>query len=184
MTFGIRAALAEGLERALCIPGDCPALEPAELESLLRAGTRRYRAGDRRAELGEPELVIVPDRHGTGTNGLLLTPPDVIAPSFGADSCERHRALALAAGVACRIERPASLLLDIDTGADLAELRERLSEAGARAGHTREALSRSDRTRSRVRHDRLLTPGAPWRPSAPAASPACPRCSPGTTWRR
>jgi 2-phospho-L-lactate/phosphoenolpyruvate guanylyltransferase len=146
VTFGIRAALAQGLDRALCIPGDCPALEPAELESLLAPARGRYRAGGRGAELFEPELVIVPDRHGTGTNGLLLTPPDVIAPSFGADSCERHRALALAAGVGCRIERPASLLLDIDTGADLAELRERLSEAGARAGHTRAALSRSDRT--------------------------------------
>jgi coenzyme F420-0:L-glutamate ligase/coenzyme F420-1:gamma-L-glutamate ligase len=61
------------------------------------------------------EVVVVPDRHGTGTNGLLLTPPDAIAPAFGPGSCERHRALALAAGVAFRLERPPSLLLDIDT---------------------------------------------------------------------
>ena len=37
---------------------------------------------------------IVPDRHGSGTNGLLLTPPDVMTPSFGPDSRARHERLA------------------------------------------------------------------------------------------
>ena len=87
----------------------------------------------------------MPDRHGTGTNGLLLTPPDAIAPSFGADSCERHRSLAIAAGVPCRLERPASLLLDIDTGADLAALRERLAGEHSRAGRTRAVLGQPER---------------------------------------
>ena len=32
VTLGVRRALAEGIERVLCIPGDCPALDPAELE--------------------------------------------------------------------------------------------------------------------------------------------------------
>jgi 2-phospho-L-lactate guanylyltransferase len=88
--------------------------------------------------------VIVPDRHGSGTNGLLLTPADAIPPSFGPDSCARHRALARAAGVACRLERPASLLLDIDTGADLTVLRERLALAHARAPHTRAVLGQPE----------------------------------------
>jgi 2-phospho-L-lactate guanylyltransferase len=129
VTLGVERALAEGIERVLCIPGDCPALDPAELESLLagRAGAER-------------EVVIVPDRHGTGTNGLLLTPPDAIAPSFGPDSCERHRAHALDAGVEFRLERPPSLLLDIDTGADLRVLRERLEGASSRAARTRAVL--------------------------------------------
>jgi 2-phospho-L-lactate/phosphoenolpyruvate guanylyltransferase len=87
----------------------------------------------------------VPDRHGTGTNGLLLSPPDAIAPSFGADSCERHRALALDAGVEVRIARPASLLLDIDTGADLAELRARLAELDGGAAQTRAVLTAGGR---------------------------------------
>jgi 2-phospho-L-lactate guanylyltransferase len=132
--LGVRWALDEGIERVLCIPGDCPALDPAELASLLRA----------RPE--EAEVVIVPDRHGTGTNGLLLTPPDAIAPSFGPNSCERHRALALAAGVPCRLERPASLLLDIDTGADLDVLRERLAGERSRAARTRNVLGQPERT--------------------------------------
>jgi 2-phospho-L-lactate/phosphoenolpyruvate guanylyltransferase len=130
--LGVQRALAEGIERVLCIPGDCPALDPTELEELLGAEAAEHHDG--RA------VVIVPDRHGTGTNGLLLTPPDAIAPSFGPDSCERHRTLARAAAIAPLIERPASLLLDIDTGADLAVLRERLMGLSARAPRTRAVL--------------------------------------------
>jgi 2-phospho-L-lactate guanylyltransferase len=135
VALGIRRALAEGIERVLCIPGDCPALDPAELDALLGAHAR-----------GGPEVTIVPDRHGTGTNGLLLTPPEAIAPSFGPGSCERHRALALAAGVACHLERPPSLLLDIDTGADLAVLRDRLAGTHTRAERTRTVLGQPERT--------------------------------------
>src|SRR5215469_15055950 len=36
--IGVRHALAEGIERVLCVPGDCPALDPRELEQLLRRG--------------------------------------------------------------------------------------------------------------------------------------------------
>jgi 2-phospho-L-lactate guanylyltransferase len=136
--LGVQRALAEGIERVLCIPGDCPALDPAELEVLLSApGAERP---------GERAVVIVPDRHGTGTNGLLLTPPDAIAPSFGPGSCERHRALALAAGITPGLEQPSSLLLDIDTGADLAALRERLAGLSARAPRTRAVLGQDART--------------------------------------
>lgn len=126
---GLRRAAAEGFERALCIPGDCPAIDGAQLEALL-------------AGAPEPggEVVIVPDRHGTGTNGLVLSPPEVIAPSFGPGSCERHRELARAAGAAVRIERPPSLLLDIDTGEDLQALRELLAQAVTGAARTRAVL--------------------------------------------
>ncbi|HEY4897924.1 MAG TPA: 2-phospho-L-lactate guanylyltransferase [Solirubrobacteraceae bacterium] len=142
--LGVRRALHEGIERVLCIPGDCPALDPAELDELLAAGTGT--GADPTAGSGaRAEVVIVPDRHGSGTNGLLLTPPDAIAPSFGPDSCERHRAAALAAGAVCRLERPGSLLLDIDTGADLAALRERLAKASSQASNTRVILDESER---------------------------------------
>ena len=42
--------------------------------------------------------MIVPDRHGSGTNALLLDPPTVITPAFGPGSFARHAALAAAAG--------------------------------------------------------------------------------------
>ena len=127
--LGVARAVAEGFERVLCVPGDCPALDPAELEALLEDGAP-----------SAPTVVIIPDRHGSGTNGLLLSPPEAISPSFGPDSCERHLALALAAGADCRIERPQSLLLDIDTGADLAVLRERLEGPWVGAERTRAVL--------------------------------------------
>lgn len=132
VALGIAAALDAGMERVLCVPGDCPALDPADLTALL--------SGDRG---GESEVVIVPDRHGTGTNGLLLTPPSVIAPSFGPGSCQRHRELAAAAGVPSFEQRPASLLLDIDTGEDLDVLRARLSGETIRAPRTRAVLGRA-----------------------------------------
>jgi 2-phospho-L-lactate guanylyltransferase len=133
--LGIRRALTDGIERVLCVPGDCPALDPAELDALLSGHAH-----------GEAEVVIVPDRHGTGTNGLLLCPPDVIEPSFGPGSCARHQQLARDAGVAARLERPPSLLLDIDTGADLAALRDRLAGQEARASRTRDVLGQHERT--------------------------------------
>jgi 2-phospho-L-lactate guanylyltransferase len=136
--LGVRYAMVERIERVLCVPGDCPALDPLELEALLAGGS----PGAGRAR----EVVIVPDRHGTGTNGLMLSPPDAIAPSFGPGSFERHRDLALAAGLPCRVEQPSSLLLDIDTGADLATLRDRPVNdrpdgARALAPHTRAVLT-------------------------------------------
>jgi 2-phospho-L-lactate/phosphoenolpyruvate guanylyltransferase len=143
--IGVRHALGEGIERVLCIPGDCPALDPAELDRLLGAPRDDRDARDSSTVGRAGEVVIIPDRHGTGTNGLLLTPPDAIEPSFGPDSCARHRALALAAGAACRVERPPSLLLDIDTGADLIALRERLAGAGVSAPRTRAVLGEPER---------------------------------------
>jgi 2-phospho-L-lactate/phosphoenolpyruvate guanylyltransferase len=129
--LGIEAALADGAERVLCIPGDCPALDPLEIAALL--GEQRER---------EAEVLVIPDRHGTGTNGLLLRPPRAIAPSFGPDSCARHLTLAHEAGVRCRIASPSSLLLDVDTGEDLQALRGRLQHERVWAPRTRAVLSR------------------------------------------
>jgi 2-phospho-L-lactate guanylyltransferase len=126
---GIARALADGATRVLLVPGDCPALDPAQVGELLA-----------RAEPG-PAVTILPDRHGTGTNGLLLSPPDVIAPSFGPGSLERHRELAAAAGAACRVESLPSLLLDIDTAEDLDALRARLALRPGGARRTRELLA-------------------------------------------
>ena len=146
---GVARAVAEGFERVLCIPGDCPALDPVEVAALLAETGMLVERGMLAegeclpASVADPggaaEVVIVPDRHGTGTNGLLLTPPRAISPSFGPGSCERHRRLARDAGAACRVERLPSLLLDIDTGADLAALRTRLAgepRSGARRTRT------------------------------------------------
>ena len=114
--LGIAAAQAD---RVLLVPGDCPALDPAELATLLACT--------------EP-VVIVPDRHGTGTNALLLTPPDAIEPAFGPGSFERH---ARAAGHPRVMELP-SLQLDVDTPDDLRAL----ATLPGGAHHTRGVLDR------------------------------------------
>jgi 2-phospho-L-lactate/phosphoenolpyruvate guanylyltransferase len=122
---GIDAALARGAERVLLVPGDCPALDPREVTSLLER-----RGG----------VVIVPDRHGSGTNALLLEPPEIMPPSFGAGSFARHAALARAAGAEVKVAELPSLSLDVDTPADLAALRAALDAHPDAAVRTRAVL--------------------------------------------
>lgn len=129
-TRGVDYALERGFERALLVPGDCPMLDPAEVDALL----------ERVAP--EPCAVVVPDRHGTGTNTLLLSPPDVLAPSFGPGSRQRHVDNAAASGVHCEVAEVATLALDVDTPEDLDELRSLLAKTHGRAAHTRGILNR------------------------------------------
>jgi 2-phospho-L-lactate/phosphoenolpyruvate guanylyltransferase len=130
---GIEAALERGASRVLLVPGDCPALDPAELDALLARPEH------------PPEVVVVPDRHGSGTNALLLTPPDVMAPSFGPGSCERHAQLAREAGAAVEVVAVPSLGMDVDTLDDLEALRTALDHARGGASHTRGLLARVGR---------------------------------------
>jgi 2-phospho-L-lactate/phosphoenolpyruvate guanylyltransferase len=129
-SIGISYALAEGFERVLLVPGDTPLLDPRELAELLA--------------LSRP-VSIVPDRHGTGTNALVLAPPDAIWPSFGPGSLERHVAAAEAAGVSYGVEEVPTLMLDVDTGSDLTALIGALAERRGQAPSTRGALRRLER---------------------------------------
>lgn len=129
-TRGVGYAVERGFERALLVPGDCPALDPSEVDALLKRPAP------------ERSAVVVPDRHGTGTNALLLAPPDALAPSFGPGSCERHIELAAAAGVPCELAEVPTLALDVDTPEDLDELRARLAKTHGRAAHTRGIMRR------------------------------------------
>jgi 2-phospho-L-lactate/phosphoenolpyruvate guanylyltransferase len=128
---GVAEAVARGADRVLLIPGDCPALDPAEVDALLG-----------RPRGGMSEVVVVPDRHGTGTNALVLTPPDVMAPAFGPGSRDRHVAAAQDAGATCAVEEVRSLMFDVDTADDLDALREMLAGASGNAAHTRGMLNR------------------------------------------
>ncbi len=131
---GIRAALESGKDRVVLVPGDCPLLDPRELDELI--GRR----------LSEPSVLVVPDRHGTGTNALLLAPPDALAPSFGPGSCERHRSTAEAQGVACEVVQVPSLAIDVDTPEDLAALQQMLAATHGLAAHTRGMLRQLTRS--------------------------------------
>jgi 2-phospho-L-lactate/phosphoenolpyruvate guanylyltransferase len=133
---GIEILREDRIERALLVPGDCPLLSPDELNSLLT-----HPAPERSA-------LIVPDRHGTGTNALLLTPPDVLTPSFGPDSCRRHLADANKAGIAAEVVELESLALDVDTPDDLEALRGQLASTHGGAAHTRGMLNQLMRSRA------------------------------------
>jgi len=125
---GVRAAVARGAQRVLLVPGDCPALDPAEVDALLASAT--------------PGVVIVPDRHGSGTNALLIDPPTVLTPAFGPGSFARHATLAQAGGATVRVGRLPSLELDVDTPDDLAALRAALAAGRGAAPRTRALLER------------------------------------------
>lgn len=124
---GIARAEADGATAVVLLPGDCPLLDPRELDRLLTGLPERY-------------VGIVPDRHGTGTNALALCPPDAIVPAFGEGSCQRHVGLAREAGVAFGVEELGSLGLDLDTPADVVALTRELAEQPGRAQRTARAL--------------------------------------------
>ena len=132
---GIHHAQAGGFERVLLVPGDTPLLDSDELSGLLRRSAEARLA-----------TVVVPDRHGTGTNALLLSPPGAIEPSFGPGSLERHVEAARAAGITCAVDPLPSLVLDVDTPEDLAELTAQLNERRGHAPQTRGALRQLDRS--------------------------------------
>ena len=109
---GARAAMADGAKRVAMLPVDCPMLDTDELDAHLGRSPRT--------------ALIVPDRHGTGTNALMLNPPDLFLPAFGPDSCARHVSRARATGQSFALEEVESLSIDLDTPEDFTLLRDRL----------------------------------------------------------
>ena len=137
---GVAVAVKNGADRVLLVPGDCPALDPHELDSLLGKETGVA-----------PSVVIVPDRHGTGTNALLLSPPGVIDPAFGEGSFARHKERAESAGVRVLVEEVPSLALDVDTPDDLDALHAALESSRGVAPNTVGMLRQLARSESGAR---------------------------------
>jgi 2-phospho-L-lactate guanylyltransferase len=113
---GLNAGLREARDEAmaadatavLIVPIDLPRISPEAVRTVL--DTLRADAG--------PLVAIVTDRHGRGTNVLLLLPPDVIDVHFGGDSRAAHVAAAVAAGARV-VELDGPLRQDLDTPDDL-----------------------------------------------------------------
>ena len=104
-------AVARGATAVLVLPADLPAVSAAAIDALIGAAAE--------AAEGNGRLVaVVPDRHGLGTNALLISPPGAIDPAFGEASRAAHAARADSAGVR-RLELDGPLALDLDTAADL-----------------------------------------------------------------
>ena len=110
---GLNPALQEAraaidADRLLVLPADLPAVTAEDLARILAAGDAA----------GAPSVILAPDRHGRGTNALLLAPPDAIDFAFGGDSRAAHAWLASSADAAYG-EVPGVLALDVDTPDDL-----------------------------------------------------------------
>ncbi|MCK5053964.1 MAG: 2-phospho-L-lactate guanylyltransferase [Anaerolineales bacterium] len=98
----------------LVLPADLPLLRMDDIEKLIFSAT------------DPPVVVIAPDRHGSGTNALLSSPPGLIEYDFGPDSFERHVERTKAAGASLVVCEIPSIGLDVDLPEDLEYLRENL----------------------------------------------------------
>ena len=101
---------ATGVTRLLTIPGDVPLIESDDVETAFRI------------DAGSWPVVLIPSGSGSGTNGLLLSPPTVIVPCFEGASLAAHQNVCRERGLAVRVLELASFALDVDTPEDLAEL--------------------------------------------------------------
>lgn len=91
----------------LVLPADLPLVTREDVLTLIE------RAGE------PPAVVIAPDRHGTGTNALLISPAGLIEYDFGKDSFQRHCQRAREAGARLEIVDLPTLGLDLDLPEDL-----------------------------------------------------------------
>ena len=109
---GRRWAMERGAPALLVLPADLPLVDPDDVREVV-------------GEMGdEPSVVISPDRAHTGTNALLIRPPDALPFAFGIGSYEAHLHAARERGLDVRVcERP-HLAFDLDAAGDLASLEE------------------------------------------------------------
>jgi 2-phospho-L-lactate/phosphoenolpyruvate guanylyltransferase len=96
----------------LILPADLPLISREDVLTLI-------------AKAGEPPVVVIaPDRHGKGTNALLISPSGLIEYDFGENSFQRHCERAKQAGARLEIVDLPSLGLDLDLPEDLEIIRE------------------------------------------------------------
>lgn len=105
-----RVAAERGARRFMTVPGDVPQIAPEEVAALLAAAA------------SEPGVVFVPSRSGFGTNGVLLSPPNLMRLKFGEPSFVNHLTAARQQGLEPVVLRLPGLGLDVDGPEDLRAL--------------------------------------------------------------
>lgn len=104
-------AKVHAIQGVLILPADLPLLTSEDVLTLIdRAGI-------------PPVVVIAPDRHGKGTNALLMVPAGQIEYEFGEGSFQRHCDRAIKSGARLEIVELPSLGLDLDLPEDLEMVR-------------------------------------------------------------
>ena len=132
---GLARVAAQGYDSALLVPADCPLMDASELDRLVREATERAF-----------DVAIVPDRHQSGTNALLLDPTGGFKPEFGPNSLSRHTDQARRKGLRWAVKPVPSLAIDLDTTDDLGALTGALRRSHGRAPRTRGVLRQIERS--------------------------------------
>jgi 2-phospho-L-lactate guanylyltransferase len=94
---------------AMIIHADLPLLTSEDVDSFV---TRSQ----------DCQIAIVPCKNRTGTNALLLRPPNAIPPVFGKGSYKMHLSLAKKTGFRWKVLRIRGIQFDIDDRRDLEQL--------------------------------------------------------------
>lgn len=119
--------LAPQCKNLLIVHGDLPLLQPEELQQLLEA----------HASVNcEPKLTIASDRHRSGTNCLLVSPPAAMRFYYGTGSLAKHLAFAQEYNIQSQVIDLQGASLDIDEIADLQLLKQHEQLAKAEHVHT------------------------------------------------
>ncbi|MGA9920625.1 MAG: 2-phospho-L-lactate guanylyltransferase [Candidatus Dormiibacterota bacterium] len=100
------------------VAADLPRVEASDLRRLWEVA----------AQLPPTSLVVIPDRAGSGTNGLLVNPAASNPFSFGSDSMRRHREMGEGLGLHVSVLEVPRLAWDVDRPEDLAPPTARLGE--------------------------------------------------------
>lgn len=109
LRLAIRKSERRGCSAVLVIHADLPLVTPREIDSFL-SKARGY------------PVALNPSRNGSGTNALLLKPPQIIQPTFGERSFRKHVSLANQKKVRYRVVRFRGISFDVDEPRDLRKL--------------------------------------------------------------
>lgn len=107
--LGRERAVGLGADGLLIVLADLPKLTTSEIDRLVSTSEKTA-------------VTLAPDRHGHGTNAMILRPPTAIEPAFGIDSFHIHRSEAQRIGLSTKVFRSTGTAFDIDTIDDLTDL--------------------------------------------------------------
>jgi 2-phospho-L-lactate/phosphoenolpyruvate guanylyltransferase len=105
-----RRLSAEGRAGMLTLPADIPLATATEFAKVIAAHG------------AAPAFTIAPSHDERGSNAILVSPPDAVPLSFGADSFFPHLRAAEARGIRPKVVHLSGIALDIDRPEDLSAL--------------------------------------------------------------
>jgi 2-phospho-L-lactate guanylyltransferase len=106
---GIKHIIECGVKSMMTLPGDIPLVTPEEITTLI----------DTHETSPAPACTIAPSHDFGGSNAVVSTPADCIAPAFGPDSYRAHQEIARRQGILPNEVICPGIGLDIDTPEDL-----------------------------------------------------------------